>query len=119
MDDDTPGVAEREEPTEESTRTGGTGHEGESGNGHRPGRAPPTWLDTVEQLLDETVDREEQFELVAEDLRVEVPLLAGEDTPRAEWGFDGTVSVDVKGLRGPLAEWLQLWEDRHADDGER
>jgi hypothetical protein len=28
---------------------------------------------------------------------------------RARWRFDGTVSVTVEGVRGPLAEWLRLW----------
>jgi hypothetical protein len=73
-------------------------------------------MDALEEMLDETVDREEQLELVAEDLRVEVPLRMGEDAPRAEWGFDGTVRVDVDGVRGPLAEWLRIWEERRESD---
>ena len=77
---------------------------------------PHTWMDALEEMLDETVDREDQLELVAEDLRVEVPLRMGRDAPRAEWGFDGTVRVDVDGVRGPLAEWLRISEERSDRD---
>jgi hypothetical protein len=76
------------------------------------GERPRTWMDGVDQMLDEAVARDEGLELTAEDLSVEVPLRFGPDAPRAEWGFDGSVRVDVEGERGPLAEWLRLWGEQ-------
>ncbi|MFB6206084.1 MAG: hypothetical protein ABEJ05_06115 [Haloglomus sp.] len=73
---------------------------------------PQTWMDSIDEVLDEAVTRDEGLELTAEDLRVEVPLRFGEDASRAEWGFDGSVRIDVEGERGPLAEWLRLWESQ-------
>ncbi|WP_152043323.1 hypothetical protein [Salinigranum salinum] len=71
-----------------------------------PGR---TWLDVVEQVLDEEIDREEVVRLTAEDLTVDVPLTYGDDPERATWRFNGNVTVTVDGMRGPLADWLKLW----------
>jgi hypothetical protein len=71
-----------------------------------PGR---TWLDVVEQVLDEEIDREEAVRLVADDLTVDVPLSYGDDPERARWRFNGSVTVTVDGMRGPLADWLKLW----------
>jgi hypothetical protein len=71
-----------------------------------PGR---TWLDVVEEVLDEEIDRDEAIQLVADDLAVDVPLTYGEDPERATWRFNGRVTVTVDGMRGPLADWLKLW----------
>ncbi len=71
-----------------------------------PGR---TWLDVVEQVLDEEIDREEAIRLVADDLTVDIPLSYGDDPERARWRFNGSVTVTVDGMRGPLADWLKLW----------
>jgi selenophosphate synthetase-related protein len=71
-----------------------------------PGR---TWLDVVEQVLDEEIDREEAIRLTAEDFAVDVPLSYGDDAERATWRFNGSVTVTVDGMRGPLADWLKLW----------
>ena len=74
-------------------------------------RGDTTWLDLADELLDEGVDREESVTLDAEDLTVEVPLAFGEDAERAEWGFDGEVTVTVEGMRGSLAEWMHLFNE--------
>lgn len=72
-----------------------------------------TWLDVADDLIDESVDREESVTLRAEDLTVDVPLeftdeRAGE---RARWRFDGQVTVTVDGMRGSLAEWMRLFRE--------
>jgi hypothetical protein len=82
---------------------------------------PQTWMDSIDEVLDEAMTRDEGLELTAEDLRVEVPLQFGADATRAEWEFDGSVRIDVEGERGPLAEWVRLWgsqlpERRQRDD---
>ena len=70
---------------------------------------PPTeWLDALDDLIDESLNREEDITLSAEDLDVEVPLTFGRDAPAARWRFDGDVTVRVEGLRGSLAEWFAL-----------
>jgi selenophosphate synthetase-related protein len=71
-----------------------------------PGR---TWLDVVEQVLDEEIDREEAIRLTADEFEVDIPLSYGDDAERATWRFDGSVTVTVDGMRGPLADWLKLW----------
>lgn len=71
-----------------------------------------SWLEFLDDLLDEEIDREEALELTAEDLEVDVPLRFGEDSPHASWGFDGTVRVSVEGPSGPLADWLRFWYER-------
>ncbi|MFB6236179.1 MAG: hypothetical protein ABEH81_15640 [Halopenitus sp.] len=71
-----------------------------------------SWLEFLDDLLDEEIDRDEALELTAEDLEVDVPLRFGEDSPHAKWGFDGTVRVSVKGPSGPLADWLRFWYER-------
>jgi hypothetical protein len=90
-------------------------------NGQVPELDPPgrTWLDVVEQVLDEEIDREEAIRLTADDLSVDVPLSYGEDSERATWRFNGTVTVTIDGMRGPLADWLKLWlsESPDVDDG--
>jgi len=77
-----------------------------------PGERPYTWLETVDEVLDESVDRGATVECRLEDLEVDVPLAFGEDTEEARWRFDGTVRVSVDGQRGPLAEWLRWWAQR-------
>jgi hypothetical protein len=72
-------------------------------------RRPTTWLDVVDDLLDEAVDEEATVEAELEELRVAVPLRYGDGATRAEWRFDGTVRVTVEGLRAPLAGWLAWW----------
>ena len=95
-----------------------------------------TWTDVIDATIDEELARDEAIQLTAEDLAVDVPMRfdadadvdADTDTDadadadidtgferapsnheRARWRFDGTVSVTVEGVRGPLAEWLRLW----------
>ena len=70
----------------------------------------------LERLLDETVDRDESFELEVEDLEVTVPLRFGDDAPTATWGLNGHVTVTVDGIRAPLREWIELHEDRLVED---
>lgn len=80
------------------------------------GLSEESWMRIVDKLLDEEVDREEAIRLTAEDLAVDVPLSFGEDAERARWKFDGSVTVRVDGMRGPLADWLKLWvRDRDED----
>jgi hypothetical protein len=81
-----------------------------------PGR---TWLDVVERVLDEEIDREEAIRLTAEGLRVDVPLTYGDDPERATWRFDGSVTVRIDGMRGPLADWLKLWLGGPPTPGDR
>lgn len=80
-------------------------------DGQVPELDPPgrTWLDVVEQVLDEEIDREEAIRLTAEDFTLDVPLSYGDDSERARWRFNGSVTVTVDGMRGPLADWLKLW----------
>lgn len=73
---------------------------------------PPSWVDVFDDVIDETVEHDAAIELTAEDLAVEVPTRFGEDAPRAEWRFDGSVTVSVQGASGPLAEWLRWWYER-------
>lgn len=79
-----------------------------------------SWLRTLDKVIDEEVDREESIQLTADDLSVEVPLSFGPEAERATWRFDGTVTVHVDGMRGPLASWLRLWMERNeGDEGDR
>lgn len=71
-----------------------------------------TWFDAVDELLDATIDADEQVECRFEGFAVDVPLRIGPDAPRAEWRLNGTVRVSVEGTRGPLAEWLRWWSGR-------
>ncbi|MFB6281408.1 MAG: hypothetical protein ABEH40_05275 [Haloferacaceae archaeon] len=73
-----------------------------------------TWFDAVEDLLDATIERDEEFVCTFDDLDVEVPVRMGEGSPRARWRLDGTVAVSVEGTRGPLAAWLEWWAGRAA-----
>ncbi|MEF8818194.1 MAG: hypothetical protein V5A31_02620 [Haloferacaceae archaeon] len=76
-------------------------------------RAPATtWLDTVDELLDATIDANETVECAFDEFAVDVPLRIAEDAPQARWRLDGTVRVSVEGTRGPLAEWLRWWAGR-------
>ena len=71
-----------------------------------------SWLEVLDDLLDEEIDRDEAIELTVENLEVDVPIWFGEDSPHAKWGFDGTVRVSVEGPSGPLADWLRFWYER-------
>jgi len=63
---------------------------------------------TVERLLDETVDREDSLDIAIEDLEVDVPIYFGENSPKARWRLNGDVTVTVDGIRAPLREWFDL-----------
>lgn len=70
------------------------------------------WTRTAEDVLDEAVDRDERIVCAFDELRVGVPVRIGADAPVAQWELDGSVEITVRGDRGPLADWLQFWEDR-------
>lgn len=76
-----------------------------------PDPDPEQLRQTVERLLDETVDRDDQFAVEVEDLTVEVPVRFDETSPTATWGFDGRMTVTVDGVRKPLREWLEFLEE--------
>ena len=78
------------------------------------GTTGQTWFDAVEDLLDWTIERDEEFVCVFASLEVDVPVRMGEGAPAARWRLDGTVAVSVEGTRGPLAEWLAWWSDQVA-----
>jgi hypothetical protein len=84
---------------------------------HSP-RRDTTWLDLADELIDESVDREESITLTAEDLTVDVPLSFGEDGERAQWRVDGEVTVTVEGMRGSIAEWMHLFREAQRESGE-
>lgn len=70
---------------------------------------PPTeWLDALDDLIDESLEREEAICLTAEELAVDIPMAFGSDGPEARWRFDGNLTVRVEGLRASLAEWFAL-----------
>ena len=71
-----------------------------------------TWLDAVEEVLDATIERNDEFECTFENLDVDVPVRMDDPTATARWTLDGTVRVRVDGTRGPLAEWLRWWSRR-------
>lgn len=81
-------------------------------------RVPDEWITLLEQMIDESIEREGGIQLTAEDLRVDVPLAFGEGADRAEWGFDGSVTVETKGTRGSLAEWYHLHHESLPAPGE-
>jgi hypothetical protein len=83
------------------------------------GNPGPTWLDVADELIDESVEREESITVAADDLSVDVPLSFGEDAERAQWGFDGEVTVTVDGMRGSFAEWVQLFNHARRESRER
>lgn len=78
-------------------------------------RVPEQWLNVLELVIDEAIEREGGIRLDTDDLRVEVPLEFGDDAERAEWGFDGSVTVETKGTRGTLAEWYHLHHESLPD----
>lgn len=78
-------------------------------------RVPEGWLNILELVLDEAIEREGGIRLDTEDLRVDVPLEFGDDADRAEWGFDGSVTVETEGTRGTLAEWYHLHRESLPD----
>lgn len=71
-----------------------------------------TWFDAVDDLLDASIESDEEVVCTFEEFEVDVPLRMGDDAPRARWRLDGTVTVSVEGTRGPLAEWLEWWSRR-------
>ncbi|MFB6303224.1 MAG: hypothetical protein ABEH78_10245 [Haloferacaceae archaeon] len=73
-----------------------------------------TWFDAIEDLLDATIERDEEFVCTFDSFAVDVPLRMGEESPHARWRLDGTVAVSVEGTRGPLAAWLEWWSRRAA-----
>lgn len=73
-----------------------------------------TWFDAIDDLLDASIERDEEFVCTFDELEVDVPIRMGGDAPRARWRLDGTVAVSVEGTRGPLAEWLEWWSRRVA-----
>lgn len=72
-----------------------------------------TWLDAIEEFLDATIERDEEFECRFDEFTVDVPLRMRDDPGShddfARWRFDGTMRVRIDGTRGPLAEWLRWW----------
>jgi hypothetical protein len=74
--------------------------------------ADRTWFDTVDELLDATIDADETVECTFDDLAVDVPMRMGEESPLARWRLDGTIRMSVEGTRGPLSEWLRWWAGR-------
>ncbi|PSQ24698.1 hypothetical protein BRD06_07585 [Halobacteriales archaeon QS_9_67_15] len=84
---------------------------------HSP-RRDTTWLDLADELIDESVNREESITLTAEDMTVDVPLSFGEDAEQAQWHVDGEVTVTVEGMRGSIAEWMHLFREAQRDSGE-
>jgi len=74
---------------------------------------PEALRTAVERFLDETVDRDESLRVDVDDLSVSVPTRFGEDAPRAHWHFNGEMTVTVDGIRQPLREWLDIFEDAH------
>jgi len=84
---------------------------------HSP-RQDTTWLDVADELIDESVDREESVTLTAEDLTVDVPLSFGDRDERARWRFDGQVTVTVEGMRGSIAEWMHLFREAQRESRE-
>jgi len=83
-----------------------------------PTETTDTWFDVADELLDESVDREEAVTLQAENLTVDVPL-SFDDGGFARWRFDGRVTVAVDGMRRPLAEWDHVFRESPRDsDGD-
>lgn len=81
-----------------------------------PADGPYTWLDAADEVLDAAVDDEAEVECRFEEFEVNVPLRFGDDTPTADWRFDGTVRIEVDGLRRPLAEWFRMWGESPRSD---
>jgi len=77
----------------------------------------PSWLDVVDEVIDESIDRGTTVEATVEDLTVAIPVRFGPDASLAEWRFDGGVRIHVDGASGPLAEWLRWWAARTARRG--
>lgn len=71
---------------------------------------PQTWLDIAGEIIDEGVDRDERVSVICDEMTVEIPSQAGRDADHAVWRLNGTIRVSVDGMRGPLAEWVRLWQ---------
>lgn len=80
--------------------------------------APPSWLETVDELLDATIEGRDEIECSFSEFAVDVPLEMGPETEHAHWRLDGTVRVRTEGVRATLAEWLRYWDER-PDPGRR
>lgn len=72
----------------------------------------PSWLDVVDEVLDETVAGEDEISASLSEFTVDVPASLGEETTHYRWAFDGDVTVRTEGVRATLAEWLQYWDER-------
>jgi hypothetical protein len=85
---------------------------------HRSGEPArdPSWVETLDDVLDSAVERDDALELRAVGVRVDVPVRMDSDAERARWRFDGTVRISVEGASGPLAEWLRWWRERTGSD---
>ena len=81
------------------------------------GREVDEWLGALDELLDESVDREAEVRLQLDDLAVEVPVAFDEDAAQAEWRFDGGLAVEIDGVRASLAEWFRLHEETPPEPG--
>ncbi|MFC5970978.1 hypothetical protein ACFPYI_06490 [Halomarina salina] len=72
----------------------------------------PSWLDVMEDVLDENIAGEDEIEAHLSEFTLEVPAELGEDAEHYRWEFDGGVTVRTEGVRATLAEWLRYWDDR-------
>lgn len=72
----------------------------------------PSWLDVVEDVLDENITAEDEIEAHLSEFTLEVPAELGEDAEHYRWGFDGGLTVRTEGVRATLAEWLRYWNSR-------
>lgn len=72
----------------------------------------PSWLETVDELLDATIEDRDEIECSFSEFAVDVPLEMGPEIEHARWRFDGTVRIRTEGMRASLAEWLHYWEGR-------
>ena len=79
------------------------------------GSEAPSWLDVVEDVLDENITQEEEISASLSEFTVDVPARLGEETEHYRWEFDGGVTVRTEGVRATLGEWLRYW-DRRDDD---
>ena len=73
---------------------------------------PPSWLDVVENVLDENITGEDEIEAHLSEFTVEIPAELGEGAPHYRWEFDGGLTVRTEGVRATLAEWLRYWDSR-------
>ncbi|MWG33055.1 hypothetical protein [Halomarina oriensis] len=72
----------------------------------------PSWLDVMEDVLDESIEGEDEISASLSEFAVDVPTSLGEESTHYRWEFDGAVTVRTKGVRATLAEWLRYWDGR-------